>query len=234
LGTIPRFDLRNAALFAGINGCAIADLLAVAQHKDTLAGSSFFHEDDPAIVCHLLIKGHVKLIQHNAEGSQVVVRFVAPGQMFGWASVLGGSHYPASAEALTDSVALIWDNQTIRRAIMAHPALALNALAIMGGRLREAEDRLRELATERVERRLARALLRLAEQSGLVTAKGTEITFPVSRQILADTTGATLHTISRILSNWDQRGLTGGGRQKMLLLRLDRIADLAESEDVPS
>lgn len=234
MANIPKFDLRNATLFAGINGCAIADLLAVAQYKAILYGSVFFHEEDPASSCHLLISGHVKLVQHNFDGAQVVVRFVAPGQMFGWASVMGGRHYPASAEAMTDSVALVWDNQTIRRAVLAHPALALNALGIMGGRLREAEDRLRELATERVERRLARALLRLAEQSGVVTAEGTEIAFPVSRQILADTTGATLHTISRILSNWDQRGLTGGGRQKLLLLRLDQIKDLAESDDAAS
>lgn len=230
MGIGPHFDLRRVALFKGLNGCDLATLLATAQRKGVPRESAFFHEEDRASHCHLLVDGHVKLVQRSPEGAQVVVRFIAPGEMFGWATLMGGSVYPASAEAMVDSVALAWDGAAIEQAVRTHPTLAINALAIMGGRLREAEGRLRELATERVERRLARALLRLAEQSGRPTANGMEIAFPLSRQVLAEATGATLHTVSRILAAWEQRGILGGGRQRLVLFQLEIIRTLAERD----
>lgn len=207
----------------------MAALLAIAQEKYVAQDSAYFHEEDPASHCHLLVTGHVKLVQSTPEGGQVVVRFIGPGEMFGWANVLGGAVYPASAEAMADSMALVWNATAMEHLVRTYPTLSINALTIMGGRLREAEERLRELATERVERRLARALLRLAGQSGRVTPEGVEIAFPLSRQLLAEATGATLHTVSRILAMWDQRGMVGGGRQRLVLLQPDAILALAEN-----
>ena len=79
-----------------------------------------------------------------------------------------------------------------------------------------------------VERRIAQALLRLAQQAGRRTARGIEIAFPLSRQDLAEMTGTTLHTVSRILSAWESQGLVEGGRQKLLILDLSGLSALAE------
>lgn len=157
----------------------------------------------------------------------MVLRFVGPGEMFGWAGMLGGDTYPATAEALADSIALVWDGEAVERAVRTYPAFAVNALAIVGARLREAQERVRELATERVERRLARLLLRLIERSGGTAP--VEIPFPVSRETLAEAAGATLHTISRLLASWQGRGLVGGGRQRLVVLQPDAIRDIAEA-----
>jgi CRP-like cAMP-binding protein len=222
-------DLGRVPLFKGMTGCDIAGLLATAQRKATPAGSAFFQEDDEATACHLLVGGYIKLAQMGADGGQVILRFVGPGEMFGWARVLGGDTYPATAESLADSVALVWNGEAIEQAVRSYPTFAVNALAIVGARLREAQNRVRELATERVERRLARLLLRLVAPSG-----GTgpiEIPFPVSRETLAEAAGATLHTISRLLASWQSRGLIGGGRQRLVVLRPDAIRAIAESDE---
>jgi CRP/FNR family transcriptional regulator, nitrogen oxide reductase regulator len=87
----------------------------------------------------------------------------------------------------------------------------------MGSRLQDAQARLRELATEEVERRVAHTVLRLGSQSGKKEAGGIRIDFPVSKQDIAEMTGTTLHTVSRILSAWQAAGLIEGGRQKLLL-----------------
>lgn len=224
----PAFDFRRAPLFRGLNGCELTALLAEAQQKSAPRGSFFFHESDSAHHCHLLLAGRVKLVQGGEDGTQVVVRFVGPGEVFGWAATLGSTAYPGSAEAMADSSALIWDDAAMRKVLLAQPRLALNALEIIGGRLREAQDRLRELATERAERRIVRALLRLVEQAGLRTQEGMEINFPLSRQDLAEATGTTLHTVSRILSAYEQRGLIAGSRQRVVILQLDELRTIAE------
>ena len=58
--------------------------------------------------------------------------------------------------------------------------------------------------------------------------QGVEIDFPISRQDVAEMTGATLHTVSRILSAWEQQGLVEGGRQRIVLRDPHRLFALAE------
>ena len=75
---------------------------------------------------------------------------------------------------------------------------------------------------------MARALLRLIRQAGRTTEKGIEIDFPISRQDIAEMTGTTLHSVSRILSAWEDQGVVVGGRQRILVCdphKLARIGD---------
>ena len=93
------------------------------------------------------MQGRTKLVQTTAEGHQVVVRIVGPGDMFGGVALLGDAVYPATAEALSASEALLWPGPAVARLVARHPALALNALRVLAHRLGELQDRYRELAT---------------------------------------------------------------------------------------
>ena len=72
-----------------------------------------------------------------------------------------------------------------------------------------------EMSTQQVEQRIAHALLRLVSQSGRKTDDGIEIDFPITRQDIAEMTGTTLHTVSRLLSAREDEGIVRGGRQKV-------------------
>lgn len=84
------------------------------------------------------------------------------------------------------------------------PRIALNALRIVGRRLGEIQDRLRELSTERVEQRVARALVRLAEQAGDKTQLGIEIGFPLTRKDIAPMASTAHYSVSRLFSDWQE------------------------------
>jgi len=77
---------------------------------------------------------------------------------------------------------------------------------------------------------VAHAVLRLSQQAGRKELDGIRIDFPISRQDIAEMTGTTLHTVSRILSSWESKGLVQGGRQKLLVCNLPGLAQLAEGE----
>jgi CRP-like cAMP-binding protein len=98
----------------------------------------------------------------------------------------------------------------------------------IGGRLQEAHTRVVEMSTQQVERRVAHALLRLAKQAGRRIEHGVQIDFPISRQDVAEMTGTTLHTVSRILSAWEQQGLIESGRQRIVLRDPHKLFTLAE------
>jgi CRP-like cAMP-binding protein len=155
--------------------------------------------------------------QVTSEGQQVVVRMVNPGDLFGIAKALQRLDYPGTATAVAESVVLAWPMGMWSEFLDRHPSLAVSAMQTVGSRLLEAQLRLRELSTEQVERRVAHAVLRLANQSGKREEGGIRIDFPVSKQDIAEMTGTTLHTVSRILTAWEAAGLVEGGRQKLLV-----------------
>jgi CRP-like cAMP-binding protein len=92
----------------------------------------------------------------------------------------------------------------------------------------EAHTRVIEMTTEEVERRIARALLRLVKQAGRKVESGIEIDFPISRQDVAEMTGTTLHTVSRVLSAWEQQELVESGRQRIVVRDPHRLFGIAE------
>ena len=133
-----------------------------------------------------------------------------------------------TAIAAVDSVALSWPSTLWPQLIAKFPALAAGALQTVGSRLQDTQARVLEMSSEQVEQRVAHALLRLAKQAGRKVEHGVEIDFPISRQDVAEMTGTTLHTVSRILSAWEQQGLVEGGRQRIVLRDPHKLFGIAE------
>lgn len=215
-------------LFQGIDADTLDEVLRGAARRRFAKGVSVFEQGEPGKACHVLIDGRLKVSQITPDGQQVVVHFIGPGEMFGCVPTVIGGDYPGTATAVTECQALAWEAKTMAGLMERHPRIALNALATVGRRFHALQARYRELATERVERRIARAILRLARQAGRRVENGVLIDFPLSRQDIAEMTGATLHTVSRILSAWEQQGLVESGRQRITIRRPHGLVSIAE------
>lgn len=176
----------------------------------------------------MLTQGRVKVTQLTAHGVEILLRFVGPGELFGCVAALGEGVYPVTAAAVEPGMVLRWESKEIAALLEGCPHLSQNALRLLSGRVLELQERLRELSTERVERRVARALLRLARQAGRKVEGGVLLDLPLSRQSLASLTGTTLYTASRILSRWEQQGLIASGRARILLRSLHGLTAIAE------
>jgi CRP/FNR family transcriptional regulator, nitrogen oxide reductase regulator len=161
----------------------------------------------------------------------MVVRYVSAGELFGVAQAMNLKSYPATAVAAVDSIALSWPSSSWHRLIVTFPTLAVSALQTVGSRLQDTQARVIEISSEQVEQRVAHALLRLVKQAGRKVDAGVEIDFPISRQDVAEMTGTTLHTVSRILSAWEQQGLVEGGRQRIVLRDPHKLHMLAEGNE---
>ena len=191
----------------------------------------FFHQGDPAVTFYVLIQGEAKLTQVTPEGHQMLVRFVAPGEVFGGIAAVSGASYTLSAQAVEDCQALVWDGETLARLMERYPRIAFNMLELVAGYYRRLLDRYQDLITKRVEQRVARALLRLARQTGQKIEGGVLIGLPLSREDLAEMTGTTLYTVSRILSGWEQQGFIKAGRERVLVCQAHILVAIAE--DLP-
>lgn len=223
--------LSQMGIFLGLDDVALAEVLAAAAPAGAATGEAYVCQGEPAHRFYLLLTGRVRLSQVTPEGQQVVMRFVAPGEEFGIVAVLGRLPYPVTAEAVEPALALAWSGEVFNRLILRHPQIALNGMAMLAERVQEFQDRLREAGTQRVERRVANVLLRLARQAGRAVEAGVLIDLPLSRQDLAEMTGATLFTVSRILAAWEERGFISSARKRVTLLRPHAL--VAVAEDLP-
>ncbi|MFV3077924.1 Crp/Fnr family transcriptional regulator [Niveispirillum fermenti] len=225
--------LKPMRMFTGLDADTLRVVMDKAQARRVAKGSIVFKQGDSATTCHALVDGRIKIQQAGSDGQQVVVQFVGPGEMYGTlAMFLSG--YPGDALAVTDSVDLMWSVETMKALMLAYPQIAMNTMAMLGDRLEDLQTRVRQLSTQRVERRVAYALLRLARQAGREVSAGVEISFPLTRQDLAEMTGTTLHTVSRILSSWENGGITAGGRQQIVVIKPDSLVAIAEDLHLPA
>jgi CRP-like cAMP-binding protein len=169
-------------------------------------------------------------LQSRPDGGQSVIRFIGPGEMFGTVAALMDRPFPADAVAVVDSTEIYWTVTAMRRLMTEIPEIALRSTASAGTRLFELQSRVGELSGERVEQRIARALVRLVQQAGRQTPEGVEIDFPISRQELAEMTGSTLHTVSRTLSAWDDAHITHSSRRHIVVVKPRALLAMAEGE----
>ena len=225
---IDRTVVRSLSLFDRMSDEDLDRLLAHATARRVVQGDAVFEQGEQAANFFLLLHGRLKVTQVTEDGQQIIVRVVHPGDLFGFAKALQRSDYPGTARAVAESVILAWPTDLWPQFVEQNPRLAVSAMQTIGQRLEEAHTRIREMSTQEVERRVAHAVLRLSRQAGRKEEHGVRIDFPISRQDIAEMTGTTLHTVSRILSAWESRGLVEGGRQKLLIRDLPGLSSLAE------
>ncbi len=220
--------LPRVPLFATLDVGALAEIASAAATAHVDAGAAFFREGEPADTFYVLNTGSVKLTQLTPEGHQVVLRLIAPGEAFGGVAAFGGAVYPVTAEAVTGAAALEWPGRVMAGLMERHPRLAINALRFVAARLHELQVQYRQLATEKVERRIARALLRLVEQAGRRVESGVLIDLPLSREDIAQMTGTTLYTVSRVISRFEGAGMLDAGRQRMVIRNAPALLSVAD------
>jgi CRP-like cAMP-binding protein len=224
---IDPLKLRKVSVFQNATD---EDLKLIAGHgieRSIEEGEFFFFQGDPADYLYVLISGRAKLMQNNPAGQQVNLRTINEWQMFGaLGAVREGATYPATAQALENSTALAIKSEYLHDLMQTRPYLSFDLMKLMTGYIQEMQERYRELATEKVERRIARSLLRLAAQMGTKNEGGIELTF--TRQDLAEMSGTTLYTVSRILSDWERQGLVEAGRERVLIRNPHGVVSIAE------
>lgn len=223
-------DLKQVVVFENATDDDLVLFLKNGITRSMEEGGYFFLQGDEATYLYILTGGQVKLTQSNPSGQQVNLRTIYPWQMFGALGAVrtDGATYPASAQALEDSTALAVPSLFMRSMMETRPYLSFELMKLMTSYIQEMQARYRELATEKVEQRVANALIRLAGQSGTKPGKEAGVELFFSRQDLAEMTGTTLYTVSRLLSDWERKGIIKTGREKIIVLKPHDLVRVAE------
>ena len=215
--------------FAGLSAGDLDAVLALARSARFAKDTEVFSQDQEAQQFFLLLSGHIRVVRTTPDGEQVIARYINEGELFGIAVAMGRTTYPASAVAAVDCIVLSWPNAAWQDLQTRFPSFGANAYQTIGNRLQDTQARVVEMSTQQVEQRIASAVLRLVSQSGRKTPEGIEIGFPITRQDLAEMTGSTLHTVSRLMSAWEDEGIVRSGRQKVIVVDPHALMLVAEN-----
>ena len=228
---IDSLQLRQVNVFQNATDEDLKMFVQNSIERSIEEGEFFFFQGDPAVYFYVLISGRAKLMQMNPAGQQVNLRTINEWQMFGaLGAVRDNAAYPATAQALEHSTALAIKSDFLREMMQSRPYLSFDLMKLMTSYIQEMQERYRELATEKVERRIAHALLRLVAQMGIkIAGGGIELTF--TRQDLAEMSGTTLYTVSRVLSEWEKQGLVEAGRERVSIRKPHELVRISEGLD---
>ena len=212
--------LKKSLIFSSLRDDELSELAKLAVEHSFTPNEFIFWDGDEPEWFYIVAEGRIRILKHSSSGKEFVIAFFGLGEVFGEVAVFEGKPYPASAQAVAKTRVV-----GIRRAdfltfLASRPQVALSIINVLGERLRDAQSRLRDLAAERVEQRLASVLLMLSSKLGL--------TLPFTRQEIADMVGTTTETAIRILSQLRERGIVSSTRGKVIIRDKEKLRLLSE------
>ncbi|MGC8539146.1 MAG: Crp/Fnr family transcriptional regulator [Phycisphaerae bacterium] len=224
--------LQYVPLFASLTADQLRGVADLAQARTIKAKTLLIRQRAAATTLYVVVGGQIRASEITADGQEILYRFIGPGQMIGGMAAVGGLTYPITAHAVRDSRLLAWGTESMQRMMEQYPLIALNAMRLMVARIEELQARYVALATQQVRQRIANTLLRLTEQCGHRAPDGILLDMRLSRQDLAEMTGTTLYTVSRLLNQWQRQNIITLRNRNILIRKPHDLVCIAQADEV--
>ena len=215
--------LSELTVFQDLSPREMQELNRIITMSTVQRGRVFYRPEEPGEVLFILKEGRVQLYRISPEGKKLVITTLGPHTLFGEMALLGTKMHNTFAEAIDDCLICVMSRTDLERLILNKPQVALRILEITGKRLREAEERLENMAFKGIPARLASLLLRLSEEQGDSEISG------LTHQDLAESVGTYRETATQVLNDLKSQGLIEIGRKRIKVLDAARLVEIAES-----
>lgn len=174
--------------------------------KKIKKGEVILHEEDTNNFMYMILSGKLKIVQTTGEGKEIILAIHQSGQFFGEISLIDGKTSPATVMAAEDSLIILVARKDFHDLLISHRKVLYNLLQIMCARLRDSWDKLKILTLKDPAERIRLLFLMLSLHNGKKTPEGTLLNTKLTHQNIADMTGLTRETVTRILNKWQNSG----------------------------
>jgi len=215
--------LSELAVFQDLSPRDMEELNRITTMSTVQKGRVFYRPEEPGEVLFILKEGKVQLYRISPEGKKLVITTLGSHTLFGEMALLGAKMHNTFAEAIEDCLICVMSRNDLERLILNKPQVALRILEVTGRRLRDAEERLENMAFKGIPARLASMLLRLAEEQGSNEIAG------LTHQDLAESVGTYRETATQVLNDLKAAGYIDIGRKRITVLDVEGLTTVAES-----
>jgi CRP-like cAMP-binding protein len=221
--------LARAGIFQGVEADAVSALSAQLQPVHYSRGHIVFAEGEPGDHLYIIMSGKVKIGRRTMDGRENLVTIMGPSDMFGELSVFDPGPRTSSATTITAVRAVSMDRDALRMWIADRPEIAEQLLMVLARRLRRTNDNLVDLIFTDVPGRVAKLLLRLAQQFGTRDGDVLRVNHDLTQDEIGQLLGASRETVNKALSEFTQRGWIHVEGKTVVILEAVRLAKRARN-----
>lgn len=225
MSTVP--FLKETILFQDLEPDELEAIASIARKRQVPKGSILFYVDDPGNACYIVIEGKVKIVVNSGDGREHILGILGLSDLFGEMSLIDGQPRSATAIAVEETSVLTIQREEFMRILADHPGIAMKLLIVLSRRLRLTDAHVESLAFLSAPGRVARLLLQLASDSGERNPEG-KLVFSsrMTRQEMANLTGTSRETFTRVLMDYQDRGLVAIDRNQFILHNEPKLKEL--------
>lgn len=222
--------INTLPMFVGIKKTdieKIADLFLIDEVKK---GKFLFEEGVACHWVHFIADGKVKLLAHSPSGKDVILKLAAENDLLTDNGVLFNNEYEYSysAQALEDSQILKISVVDFKSILNDFQAVDINMIQLLDKYLKDSYLVLKDMALEKVERRIAINILKLAKRTGIKVKDGIKLQIKLSRQDIANLSGTTIETAIRVMSKLKKDGIISEEKGNIIITNRHKLVSIAE------
>jgi len=196
--------LDNCVLFSSLSPDERAAISARARIRTYKAGETVFAIGSAGDQMMALLRGTIRISVPFAEGKELFLAIIHPGEIFGELAVLDGNARSADATAETACTLAILDRKDVLSFFERNPSAWPKLVRVMAQRLRRTDQAFAEVALQQLPIRLAKTILRiLNEEPNSAVAKAFKIRF--TQRELANMVGGTRESVNKCFRIWQKR-----------------------------
>ncbi len=202
--------LQRSPLFRGLSPAALERIAGLAAQRSYQGGEIVFSQGDPGDGLYGVVTGKIRISAGAADGREIFLNIMEPGDTFGEIALLDGGARTASATATAPSELVSIRREHFNGLLEREPGVALELLRICGERLRWTSGLVEDAALLDAPARLAKRLLSLGQLHGEHTGNG--IVLRISQEELASFLGVSRQVVNQYLQDWKARAWVDLGR----------------------
>ncbi len=201
-----RAALLTSPLFQAMRPAELDEILKFATERRYRRGQMILQRGDEGSSLMAVLRGRVRISFFSSEGKEVTLNVVNPGEIFGEMALLDGLPRSADATAIEDTLLLVVERRLFLPFLRQNDDLYLRLLSVLCDRLRQTSMALEDLALFDLPVRLARVLLKLAEDYGRPGTAGTRIDLKLSQRDLSNLVASSRESVNKLLRQWREMG----------------------------
>jgi CRP/FNR family cyclic AMP-dependent transcriptional regulator len=218
--------LRRSSLFAKLGDNEIDAVLAHATVASHSQGDQIFAKGDPGNSMMAVLKGRVMITAPSQDGRQVVLTVMRDGDVFGEIALLDGKERTADATAATDCELLTVPRRSLLSLLDRRPDLCIELLIVLCERLRRTNEQVEDLAFLDLEARIAKVLVRLAEESGNGRSSTRPVGVKISQRALGELVGGSRESVNKHLQDWKRSGIIAIEKGSIVIHDIEALTEL--------
>jgi len=216
--------LRNHPLFCELTPSMLERISTYVKRRSVAKGSTIFEKGDAGVGLIGVVSGSVRISVTSADGRDVVLNIIRPGEVFGEIALLDGRARTANATAMSDCELIVIERREFIPFLRSEPDVTLKLMEILCSRLRKTSEQVQDVTFLNLSTRLAKTLLRLTANAGPSKPAGK---VAITQREISQIVGRSRESTNKQLRAWAKRGWIRLERGSVTVMKADKLVELA-------